>query len=629
MSIELQEKFFGLALLLILIFGINFWIMKKGFRIQLEREKLLNYNTAIVSNLIDPVVTTDLDYNIVSWNKNAEMVFGFSIREVEGKQLSRALQTKSLSYTLEEIRDFIKNQGFWNGDLIYHKKSGERVYMNVSTSLLRDEKNIPYGTVSILRDISIYENTLHQAQKELEFLNERLSLILRSTNEAIWDWNLTNNNIWGNEQYKSLIGFENYDEANNYNIFTSRMHPDYQGDKAFENTIKEKGESLSVELKYLMPSGEWNTFLNRIIILYDKGEPYRVLGSLQDITIRKKFEEQIIHEKELSDTLINSLPGVFYMFNKEGKYLRWNKNIEKITGYTADEMKDLHPIVFVPEEQRSMLAEKIANVFNYGVDNAEAGLLTKNQIVIPYYFTGIYVNYNGEDCMMGVGIDISERNKIQEELRELASHLQIIREEERSRIAREIHDELGQQLTGIKFDLSWLKKKLHDSPLDILNKLKDAMVTMDDTMKKVRQIATQLRPSVLDDLGLIAAMEWQSYEFQKRFDIKTEFISVDATIAVPADIATALFRVYQESLTNVLRHAAAKQVTTVLTIDNNNLILEISDNGIGFEMSEIENKKTLGITGIRERTIMMRGNFHMESQKGKGTRLTIQVPLIS
>jgi PAS domain S-box-containing protein len=159
----------------------------------------------------------------------------------------------------------------------------------------------------------------------------------------------------------------------------------------------------------------------------DEGKPYRILGAIQDITEQKKIQEQILHEKEMSDVLINSLPGVFYMFNKTGKYIRWNKNLLEITGYTASEIKNLNALDFVPENERGLLAKKIENVFNFGVDNAEAGLLTKSGKSFPYYFTGIYIKYAGEDCMMGVGIDISEKVKSQKELRDLASQLQIIR----------------------------------------------------------------------------------------------------------------------------------------------------------------------------------------------------------
>ncbi len=758
-----KRNFIGLTLVLVCLFIIIYLIFRKGFRLQFNRERTLNYNTAIVNNLIDPVITADMNFHIVSWNHHAEKLFGFTLAEVKGKRIRHVLHTQSHIYTLEEIRDFIFNDGFWNGDLVYHQKNGIPVFMNVSTSLLRDEKDIPYGTVSILRDISHYEKvqqqlkegsellqrevqqkitdfnhlldrttdafisldknlhyvfvnrkaaalhqwpaeqligqsihqfgpsiwdqeflaalhvkreepfennrqtfheetgqwydnwiysdsesisiffrnitakkineqTLMQAQEELRYLNERMSLILGATNEAIWDWDLTTNRIWGNQQYRELIGETHYDEAKNFEIFMSRIHPEdrMKGLELFENIVKEKGEKLVSEIRIVQQDDTYVVMLNRQKILYDKnGQPYRILGSLQDITLRRTYEQQILLEKDLSDTLINSLPGVFYMFNKEGRYLRWNKNIEVITGYSSEEMSTFHPINFVPEDQRAMLAEKIANVFNYGIDNAEADLLTKDNRRLPYSFTGIYINYNGEDCMMGVGIDISERIKVQEELRELASHLQNVREEERARISREIHDELGQLLTGMKIDLSWLNKKLSSSPVPILEKMKELMTLSDEIMKNVRSIATQLRPSLLDDLGLVAALEWQSDEFEKRYNIKTDFFSSVSYVNLDKDSATAIFRIYQESLTNILRHAQADFLSTVLTITNNKLCLRISDNGIGFNEKEIVNKKTLGLLGMKERTLMLKGSFKIESQPDKGTGIIIEIPLNS
>jgi PAS domain S-box-containing protein len=384
---------------------------------------------------------------------------------------------------------------------------------------------------------------------------------------------------------------------------------------------------MITEYRFLDKENNWLNFLNRQIILYNKNNvAYRIVGNIQDITFQKKIQQQILHEKELSDVLINSLPGVFYMFNKEGMLLRWNKNITDISGYSSDELAAMPAIQLVPLEQRELLATKIANVFNYGIDNAEAELLTKDGQKIPYYFTGIYIRYNNEDCLIGVGVDISEKIKTQTELRELAKHLQHIREEERTRIAREIHDELGQQLTGLKMDLSWLQKRSNHLNTEFDEKLISSLALVDETVKTVRRISTQLRPSILDDLGLISALEWQSDEMQKRYHIHSLFFSNVSSINLKSEIATAIFRIYQESLTNVLRHAQATEVNTTIELNSNQLMLVISDNGIGFDEKFIKDKKTLGLLGMKERTLMLGGTFKIESKEKEGTTLIVNIP---
>jgi signal transduction histidine kinase len=238
---------------------------------------------------------------------------------------------------------------------------------------------------------------------------------------------------------------------------------------------------------------------------------------------------------------------------------------------------------------------------------------------------------------LAIRSDITERkrgeNELQqsyEDIRQLASHLQDIREEERAGMAREIHDELGQQLTGIKMDLSWISKRIpvQESNDELRQKAMSTLGLLDTTIKTVRRIATELRPSILDDLGLIAAIEWQSQEFQKRSGISTEFISNLTEFNDSSTIGIGLFRICQESLTNIARYAEAGKVTITLQGKADEFILlKIEDNGKGFQTDRVGQKKTLGLLGMKERTLMMGGDFSLTSQPGKGTSLSVTVPL--
>jgi signal transduction histidine kinase len=175
--------------------------------------------------------------------------------------------------------------------------------------------------------------------------------------------------------------------------------------------------------------------------------------------------------------------------------------------------------------------------------------------------------------------------------------------------------------------ISWLSKKINTENHEISNKMKDALFLIDDTVKTVRRIATQLRPSMLDDLGLVSAIEWQSDEFQKRFHIKSEIENNIGNISVNSEKSTAIFRIFQESLTNVLRHSKATQLKTTLSLENNELVMKISDNGIGFDENEIHKKKSLGILGMKERTIMLGGSYQISSQENEGVTVLVKLPL--
>jgi len=225
----------------------------------------------------------------------------------------------------------------------------------------------------------------------------------------------------------------------------------------------------------------------------------------------------------------------------------------------------------------------------------------------------------------GLEQKIIETAEMNEQLRDLSAYLQNVREDERIHIAREMHDELGQVLTGIKMDVSWLRKKLAESNDPVMTeRLEYMLVVIDDAVKFVRKLAAELRPSILDDLGLIPALEWHSQEFEKRYNIKTEFYSQVHDLTISSVIATGLFRMYQESLTNVARHSDATKVMVSLRVINDEISLSIADNGKGFDTSTA-NKKTLGLLGMKERAAMIGGNLEIISESGKGTTIRITV----
>jgi signal transduction histidine kinase len=225
----------------------------------------------------------------------------------------------------------------------------------------------------------------------------------------------------------------------------------------------------------------------------------------------------------------------------------------------------------------------------------------------------------------GLEQKIGETIEVNEQLRNLSAYLQNVREDERIHIAREMHDELGQLLTGFKMDVSMLRKKLIETnDPAITEKLENMVAVIDEAVNFVRNLAAELRPSILDDLGLIPALEWHSQEFEKRHKIKVEFHSEIPELNTNSVVATGLFRMYQESLTNVARHSNANKVVVNLSIIDDEIRLSITDNGKGFDTS-LTSKKTLGLLGMRERAAMLGGKMDIISEPGKGTIIIIAV----
>ena len=538
---------------------------------------------------------------------------------VVGEEIAKAIQSDDPDFTRQlEHR------------IIY--ANGEIGYVSVHFFIVKDDKGCTIKTFGINQDISERK----RAEEDLQRSNTRFELITRTTNDAVWEWNLETGELWANEMHQHLYGLVHSDPVPTVGMWTERIHPDDR-----QVILKRQKESLASntnvfisEYRFYVEGKGYTDIYDRCYIVRNKErKPVRMMGSMMDIAERKKAQQQIEKEKTLSDSIINSLPGMFYLFDKTYKYIRWNKNKEIYTGYTAEEITNMSPLDFFQGEEKDLIRHTIEQGFSKGKLAVEVHLVHKSGKRIPFYFTGITVQYEGKLCLLGMGIDITERKKAQDELahsydaiRQLTNHLQDIREEERIHIAREIHDELGQQLTVMKMDLSWLNKKVFPDDEFVKQKLKSLTEMLDGTVKSVRRISSELRPSLLDDMGLIAAMEWQLNEFEQRSGIKTSLSAPGVEKQLPDSVKTGLFRIFQESLTNVARHAHAENVRVSLKHSDGKIVLSIEDDGKGFDKKKIAGKRTLGILGMKERTLMMGGEYEINSSPGKGTTVLVAIP---
>jgi signal transduction histidine kinase len=243
-----------------------------------------------------------------------------------------------------------------------------------------------------------------------------------------------------------------------------------------------------------------------------------------------------------------------------------------------------------------------------------------------------------KSCKPGIN-DITARRRTEEEVREsceqlraLAARLQAAREEERIRISREIHNQLGEMLTGLKLGLGWMRSVLESDSaptarVQLLENIAAIGSLADGTASRVRKLCTELRPSILDDLGLVAAIEWQTREFQTRTKIRCETRLCVEHVVANADQGTAMFRILQEILTNVARHAQASKVRVSLKYQAQNLSLEVKDNGRGIQSEQLAGRQSLGLLAMRERAAFLGGQFAISGRPGKGTTVTVRIPV--
>src|ERR1043166_1243295 len=355
---------------------------------------------------------------------------------------------------------------------------------------------------------------------------------------------------------------------------------------------------------------------------------------------RLRAEEALRESQERFHTFMDYTPVVAFMKNEAGQYLygnpawarQFNKQAADLLGKTDFDLR--------PEPIARQLRESDAAVLAAGKPLEFIKLIPTQSGGERWWMVLKFpIQNSGFRLLGGLAMDVTERHAAEEELnrsraqlRSLAAHLESVREEERTRLAREIHDELGQLLTGFKMDLSWMDKRLEamsDAALRrrLTEKTKSMSAMVDDMVDSVRRISAELRPGALDDLGLVAAMDWQLREVEKRVGFQAYFESDVDPSQLPAEICTAVFRIFQEALTNIARHASATQVNVSLEIRGQELWLCILDNGRGITPEQIIGPKSLGLAGMRERATVLGGEFKVERAPGKGTLVSVRIPL--
>lgn len=317
---------------------------------------------------------------------------------------------------------------------------------------------------------------------------------------------------------------------------------------------------------------------------------------------------------------------------------------ERITGYTPEMLmrlggydKLIHP-EDLPISQRRTLA-----LLQGEADTSEFRIVTRDgQVRWVRDSVRPEMDSSGRVVRVyGAAQDITERRvaeeklrkseaclrRSEERLRRLTQRVDALLEEERARISRKIHDELGQTLTALRFDVHWLKARLTRASPEVKAKLEAMITHIDEAIRQVQQLASELRPQLLDDLGLPAAVEWSVKQFADRTGLEYDLAIEPEDLSIPPTCATDLYRILQEALTNVARHAQATRVEVRLVRETDGVTLSVRDNGRGVTLQEVKNPNALGIIGMRERAQRWGGRFEISGEPGKGTVVSVHIPL--
>ena len=409
----------------------------------------------------------------------------------------------------------------------------------------------------------------------------------------------------------------------------------------------EKGYLSDISYQFRKRSGATiDVLLSAIAERDNHGKVSRSLAVLVDITEQKRAEAELrvtreklrIYSEELEkqvanrtaviSSILKNTPSVIFIKDKDFKYIRVNSNFESLIGLSESQITGKSDYeIFDQETADQFRANDVKVMSELSAIQVEEIFPSKDTPRV--YLTAKFPLY-GEDgsveSICGIASDITEMKKAQYQLKRLSARIMSGQEKERAAIARELHDQLGQALTAVRFDAVWIRDHLKDADLVISDQAAAMCNLIDKTIDDVRVIALRLRPGILDDLGLIAALEWVMVDFRKRTQIDCSF-EYSETPQINNMVATAAYRIAQEALTNIARHANATFVDVSLRVEEKDLILSVVDDGCGFDVSGLSDSEGLGIAGMRERASLVGGTVEIQSGGDTGTRVVFRVQL--
>lgn len=481
-----------------------------------------------------------------------------------------------------------------------------------------------------------------RAEDALRIAREQSETLISTIDGIVWEADAkTFQFSFVSPQAERFLGYPRERWLAEPTFWKDHIHPDDR-DEAVAYCVSCTAMMRAHDFEYRMIAADGREVWLRdiVAVMVENNEPKTLRGIMVDVTEQKRAEEELRVSEDRFSKAFNLAPqrmGIIRI--KDGVVLYVNNRWVRDTGFTREEIVN-HPIfelsAWLDEKERGSIRQILEESEPF--HDRESRLSTNGGEERVVLASAEVIELNGEPCMLWAENDITERKRAEEalrtsteQLRALSARVQSAREEEGTRIAREIHDELGAALTGLKWDLERVDKTLVESANgEAIEPAREKISAMkgliDSTIDTVRRISSELRPGVLDDLGLVAAIEWQAQQFQQRTGIMVKCDSSHDD-GLTRERAIAVFRIFQEMLTNVLRHSQATHVRVGTMDDNGHFVLEVSDNGRGITEEQKQNTRSLGLLGMQERAHLVGGKMSISGTKGKGTTVTLRVPL--
>ena len=598
-------------------------------------DTVARFQASVLDATGESIIVTDPAGRIIYMNPFAETQWGWSAGTALGHDIMEVTVPELSRAQAEKVMDTLRRGENWSGEFLAHRRDGRALPIYASNTPLFNDAGELVAIIGVARDLS----ERHEFERALRESEERYRATYEQAAVGICEMSFEGSFQSVNPRLCELFGYSSEELLKAK--FSDITHPDDlpRSLELVGDLAAGQRDSFAIDKRYVRKDGHVIWALSTVSLLRDRdGKPQSLIAVVEDISARKEAEEKLRFQAHMLD----SAGAAIVATDPDGVTIYVNRHAELLYGWPKEEAigRSIIDLLLPPDLAERAKVQDVMAELRAGQHSSGEYFLRRRDgstVRVAISLSVVRDAAGGVQAIIGICRDVTEIDRAREQLvqsegrlRGLTARLESSREEERTRIAREIHDELGQLLTGLKMDLRWVEDWLEKSDDVRLRPFLDRIVgsteLTDAIIKAVQSIAADLRPGILDAVGLASALDFEARRFRERTGTPCTVDHPEEMPPLSADVTTSLFRIFQECLTNVARHSAATAVDVMLKANGDEIILSVADNGRGMRDIDRVAVESLGLLGISERVKLLGGSVSFSSIEERGMTVVVRLP---